>query len=449
MAQRTVGRASPRPSGQHGLVLRGLRVGFAILALMPAPRAAGAPPADAPQTPISVRPPSDYAIERRIHDVLTAIGGVEELDVQVHSGIVHLAGQAGSLALRDQATDLARRVDGVVLVRNDLHVASDVRGRTRPTWAKLKSVLAEALGFLPVVAVSLAAFAVFAILAHVVGRTARPFRRLGLSELGVKVLRTSLRALLLVAGLVLALDLLGVTAFVGTVVGALGIVGVVAGIAFRDVVANYLPGIMLGLNPPFEPGDEVLIGPHSGRVVRVTSRETILVADDGQHLRIPNVRLLAEPIVNLERHRERRLRFELEVALLADLRQVRDVGNETLRSIPGVLREPGPFMRVLGITAEQVRVGFFAWVDQRAVSFLTLESRARQAVKEALLDAGIPFPMQEIAVHRPRHERPDLSADEEDSDRQREERLVEEHVRKEQAAPGERDLLREGRSRPS
>jgi small-conductance mechanosensitive channel len=296
----------------------------------------------------------------------------------------------------------------VVLVRNDLHVAADVRGRVEPTWGKARRALAAALGFLPVLAVALGALAVCVILAVVVGRLERPFRRLGLSQLGANVLRTAVRAVLLVTGVVLALDILGLAAFVGTVVGALGVIGVVAGIAFRDVVANYLPGIMLGLNPPFDPGDHVLIGKHSGRVVRVTSRETILVADDGQHLRIPNVTLLAEPIVNLERHRERRLHFELDVALLADLREVRDVGTETLLSIPGVLREPGPFMRVLGIAADQVRVGFFAWVDQQAVSFLSLESRARQAVKEALLDAGVPFPLREIAVHPPRRGPADL-----------------------------------------
>jgi small-conductance mechanosensitive channel len=390
----------------------GLRLCFALVALVlltvPGSRTAGAQPAERKAKPLSVDPPPDATIQRRIEGILAALGGVEALEVEVRSGVVRIGGRAQSLALREQATELADHVDGAVLVRNELQVATQLRDRLRPTWVKLKGTLSRTLGYLPVLAVALLAFGVFAALSSALGRWERPFRRLGLSRLGVSALRIPLRAVLFMAGVIVALDILGLVAFAGTVVGALGLIGVVAGIAFRDVVANYLPGIMLGMNPPFGPGDQVQIGANEGRVVRVTSRETILVQNDGQHLRIPNVRLLQEPIVNFARHRERRLSLLLDVALFADLRRVREVGRETLLSLSGILREPQPFMRVLSIEADQVRLAFFAWVDQRATSFRELESRARQAVKEALLEA---------------------------------------HFREEQAEPGARDLLSEGRSR--
>jgi small-conductance mechanosensitive channel len=426
-----------------------LRLGCAIVALVLAPLAhPRAAPPDEKRAPISVAPPSDAAIASRIEGLVGALGGMEELEVEVRSGIVRLRGRADSLAVREQALGLAERVEGVVLVRNEVDVAADVRGRLGPTWARLRRYLGVALGFLPVLAVALAAFSAFALLASAVGRFRRPFERLGLSLLGASMLRVALRATLLVAGVVVALELLGLVALVGTVVGALGLIGIVAGIAFRDVVANYLPGVMLGLNPPFGPGDHVQIGEHEGRVVRVTSRETILVAHDGQHLRIPNVRLLQEAIVNFERHRERRLHFPLEVALAADLRQVQDVGRETLLSLPGLEREPPPFMRVLGVEADHVRIAFYAWVDQKTSSFADAASRARQDVTQALLSAGVPFPTHEITVHPPRGEAADRSLGAEEPDA-REEALLDAHLRVERRAPGERDLLREGRSRPA
>jgi small-conductance mechanosensitive channel len=427
-----------------------LRIGCAVLALLltsPArPQGAAGQPAERRTSPLSVNPPSDAAIQRRIEGILAALGGTEEVDVDVRNGIVRLGGRADSLALREQASDLAGRVDGVVFVQNDVQVAADVRGRLGPTWHRVKGLLKGALGFLPALAVALAAFLAFAVLASVVGRWERPFRRLGLSVLGANVLRIALRAVLLVAGVVMLLDILGLAAFAGTVVGALGIVGVVGGIALRDVIANYLPGIMLGLNPPFRPGDRVQIGEHAGRVVRVTSRETILVAYDGQHLRIPNVTLLQEPIVNFERHRERRLSIPLDLALSADLRRVQDVGREALLSVPGLLLQPRPFMRVLAIGSDQVRIAFYAWADQRAASFPDLESGARQAVKEALLAGVVPFPVREVTVHRAGAGTTLGSLDDEDAPDGPEEALLEDHVREEQAEPGERDLLREGRS---
>jgi hypothetical protein len=101
----------------------------------------------------------------------------------------------------------------------------------------------------------------------------------------------------------------------------------------------------------------------------------------------------------------------------------------------------------LTVEAHHVGVAFYAWVDQEASSFADTASRARQAVKEALLSAGVPFPTQEITVHPPRDlETTGRSLDADGPDG-REAALLEAHVRAERAERGERDLLREGRSR--
>jgi len=168
------------------------------------------------------------------------------------------------------------------------------------------------------------------------------------------------------------------------------------------------------------------------------------VTYDGQHLRIPNVSLLQKPILNFERYRERRLHFPIDVALSADLPRVRAVGRETLLSLPGLLREPRPFMRVLTVQADLVRVVFYAWADQHEARFLDVESRARQAVKEALVGAGIPFPVPELAIHMAGAEA--ARSLEEDEPGGRDEALVEAHVHEEEVVSGGRDLLREGAS---
>jgi hypothetical protein len=102
-------------------------------------------------------------------------------------------------------------------------------------------------------------------------------------------------------------------------------------------------------------------------------------------------------------------------------------------------------MRVLTVEADQIQVAFYAWADQKAGVFPDLVSRARQAVKEALLAADVPLPVQKIAVHRAASAG-SLEGDEPDG---RDEAVLAAHVREEQAAQGERDLLREGRAPPS
>lgn len=444
-------RRERAPQSRSGPGVRAARVALALALALAAgtARSQGGPtkPPARPPPPVAVTPPPDAAIARRLEGVLSALGGIDELHVAVDHGVVRLGGRADELAARDQAIETAERVEGVVAVRSDIEVGSTVRTRVTRAWNRLTGYGVMLADSLPTLAVALIAFLAFAAASRALGSWGGP-TRLTTSPLAARLARDVFRAVLVVSGLVVALDILGVVAIVGAVVGTLGLIGIVAGIAFKDVVANYLPGFMLGVGAPFAPGDRVKIGEHEGKIVRVTARETVLVTIDGEHLRLPNTQVLQSPIVNVERYRERRLRVTLDVALEADLRRVRDVGRDALLAVAGILAEPPPILRVMAIAPDRVSIQLLAWADQEAESFRDTESGARRAVKEALLDAGVPFPVDEIVVTSA-EARPALAArppgigvGEIDG---QDEALVEDRVRAELADPSERDLLREGR----
>src|SRR3546814_6600583 len=64
--------------------------------------------------------------------------------------------------------------------------------------------------------------------------------------------------------------------------------------------------LMLSLRQPFRANDHVVIEGHEGRVVRLTSRATILMTLEGNHLRIPNSTVFKAVILNYTRNPERR-----------------------------------------------------------------------------------------------------------------------------------------------
>src|SRR3546814_6970546 len=70
---------------------------------------------------------------------------------------------------------------------------------------------------------------------------------------------------------------------------------------------------MLSLRQPFRANDHVVIEGHEGRVVRLTSRATILMTLEGNHLRIPNSTVFKAVILNYTRNPERRFDFELGI----------------------------------------------------------------------------------------------------------------------------------------
>src|SRR5690606_9471771 len=129
-----------------------------------------------------------------------------------------------------------------------------------------------------------------------------PFRRFGVTPLAQSLVRRIVSALLFVIGLVLALDVLGVTALVGAVLGTAGVLGIAIGFAFQDIIENYLAGILLSMQRPFEIGDLVLLEGELGAVVRMTARELVMVTPQGNHVRMPNATVFKSKITNYSRN---------------------------------------------------------------------------------------------------------------------------------------------------
>ena len=73
------------------------------------------------------------------------------------------------------------------------------------------------------------------------------------------LLRNAVKVLVILAGVLVALDLLNATSLVGAVLGSAGVVGLVLGFAFKDIAENYIAGVLLSLRQPFSPGDSVRI----------------------------------------------------------------------------------------------------------------------------------------------------------------------------------------------
>lgn len=87
--------------------------------------------------------------------------------------------------------------------------------------------------------------------------------------------------------------ILGVTiAFSGIdpvdVIAGLGIVSVVAGFAFKDILSNLLSGLLLFLRRRFVAGDQIELGEFQGTVEGITIRETAIITFDGRRVLLPN-----------------------------------------------------------------------------------------------------------------------------------------------------------------
>jgi small-conductance mechanosensitive channel len=222
------------------------------------------------------------------------------------------------------------------------------------------------------------------------------------------LLRRLVKLAVLALGLVVVFDLLGATALVSTVLGAAGIVGLVLGFALRETVENYIAAILLSTRQPFARGDLVDIEGQEGQVLRMTSRATLLMTADGNHVRIPNARVLKGLIINYTRNPERAFHFDVGVSAGSDLAAAQRLAATTLVDMDGVLDDPPAHVDVHALGAFNVTLRVFGWVDQRHYEFLTVRSEAIRLVKEAFDAAGIvmPAPVYDVRMQDPAPPRP-------------------------------------------
>ncbi|MEX0370434.1 MAG: mechanosensitive ion channel family protein, partial [Tateyamaria sp.] len=189
-----------------------------------------------------------------------------------------------------------------------------------------------------------------------------------------------------------ALDILGATALLGTILGAAGIVGLAIGFAVRDTVENFIASIMLSIRQPFRPNDVVEIEGDIGKVIRLTSRATIILSFDGNHIRIPNSTVFKSRIVNYSTNTERRFQFEIGVSSDADLAEVRRMTEETVSGLPFVLKEPAPMSWIERIGDGAIFLSVTGWIDQQATSLVRAKGEALRLVKARIEGAGIEVP---------------------------------------------------------
>lgn len=343
----------------------------------------------------------DAAIAVRIRDILTELEGYENITVTVTSGIVTLRGTTLDSAAATRLTELVSRVAGVVAIENEVSETTDVVERLNPAMQRFMTRARQMLAFLPLAAVSLAAFALVVSLGFVLARMRNPWNRLAPNAFIADIYRQILRLAFIVGGLVVALDILGATALLSTILGAAGIVGLAIGFAVRDTVENFIASIMLSVRQPFRPNDSVEINGDEGKVIRLTSRATILLSFDGNHIRIPNATVFKSRIVNYSRNDERRFLFDLGVAPDTDLAEARTLAEDVLAALPFVLDSPAPSVWITEVGDSTITVRSAGWIDQRETGLLLARSEAIRLTMARFTAAGIEMPEPTFRVLSP------------------------------------------------
>jgi len=275
-----------------------------------------------------------------------------------------------------------------------------VPGRLDALGTEIQGRLWEFLLLVPLFLVAVVIVVAFGFVARFITRGERVLGFRIRSPFLRELARQTVRTAIVVVGVLVGLELLDATALVSAVLGTAGVFGLAIGFAFRDLVENYIASVLLSLRRPFAPNDHVLIEGVEGRVLGLTSRATIILTPEGNHVRIPNATVFKSILVNYTRKPERRFTFTVGVGNDEDLAEVVTLAVEVLQGMDEVLAEPRPFALVHELGDSTVSVRIAGWVDQRTADLGRTRSEAIRRIKEAFDGAGIsmPEPMQRVML---------------------------------------------------
>jgi small conductance mechanosensitive channel len=200
-------------------------------------------------------------------------------------------------------------------------------------------------------------------------------------------------------GVLVALGVMGINA--GALVASLGLVSVGIGFALKDVIENFIAGIILIFQRPFVVGDVVHLGNVEGTVEDVRVRDTVIRMYDGRQVFVPNASIFTAAVINNNRNRRRRLDFEVSIAYPEDASAAMTTAAQSLDGIDGILRDPAPLVVVEKLGESSVVLKVYFWIDPCNTSVLEARSASITAVKQALDEADIEIPFPILTVKPP------------------------------------------------
>ena len=184
----------------------------------------------------------------------------------------------------------------------------------------------------------------------------------------------------------------------GDLIGGLGVGSVAIGFAFKDILQNWLAGLLILIRQPFQIHDQIEVNGFEGTVERIETRATIIATYDGQRVVVPNSDIYTNAVVVKTAHDRRRSQYDVGIGYGDDLQRAADVMRAAVASVPEVLREPAPEALPWDLAASWVAIRLRWWTESRRADVVLVHAKVLTAVKLALDEAGIDMPF-ETQVH--------------------------------------------------
>jgi len=221
------------------------------------------------------------------------------------------------------------------------------------------------------------------------------FSRFKLPRGAPTAILTTLNYIIIITGTIIAFSSLGVTPQqFALVFGALG-VGI--GFGLRNIIANFVSGIIMVFERPIQIGDTIEVDKTMGSVQSIGARSSTVKTFDGSEVIIPNADFIAKEIINWTLSDEhRRKTVEFKVDLDNDIETILKIMKDVAVAHPDVLSDPEPLATFKHFGEYYLEFKLYFWLSD---NLIVAHSDVTIGIYKALKDAGVKMPVKTFKSH--------------------------------------------------
>lgn len=196
------------------------------------------------------------------------------------------------------------------------------------------------INYLPKVFLAIIVFTIFYLFANFVKKFSIRFYKKFFTKKpeAINFVSSIIHFLFLLMGAFLALEVLGLESVLSKLLAGAGIVGIVAGFAFKDIASNVFAGFLLHLQRPFKEEDWVTIDNTFGTILEIGWITTSIKTIAGQEVFVPNQLIYNNTFTNFSTFGKRRVIFKSGVSYGDDLDLVKKCALEEVNKVNSVLK---------------------------------------------------------------------------------------------------------------
>lgn len=189
-----------------------------------------------------------------------------------------------------------------------------------------------------------------------------------------------------------------------SVVAGLGIAGLAVGFAAQSTLADFIAGITILVERPFQIGHWVRLNNKEGKVDKIALRTTRIRTRDNVSIIIPNSKVAAAEVTNLSARHLVRFEVNFGIAYEEDVAQTRQVVGEAIKEVDFILKTPAPIISVVVLADSGINMLLRYWLTpnnidkQPRISENLLETIHRELVAH---DIEIPYPHVQLLTNKP------------------------------------------------